>query len=97
MLHRIICALWLAVHSALAGSHAFAEPVRGLAHYHHESWTSKDGAPPDIWSIDQTADGFLWLATGAGLYRFDGIVFEAFEPLPGEQLLSIVVVVGRRS
>lgn len=89
MSRRITSALCLMAHAVLAVSHASAEPVRGLDHYHHQSWTSKDGAPPDVWSIDQTADGFLWLATGAGLYRFDGIVFEAFEPQPDEQLLSV--------
>jgi signal transduction histidine kinase/ligand-binding sensor domain-containing protein len=91
MFHRIASALWLVVHTLLAVPHASADPVRTLDHYHHQSWTSDDGAPPDIWSIDQSDDGFLWLATGAGLYRFDGVAFEAFEPLPGQQFLSIDV------
>lgn len=89
MFRRMTSALWLMAHAFFAVSQASAEPVRSLGHYHHQSWTSKDGAPPDIWSIGQSADGFLWLATGRGLYRFDGVAFEAFKPLPGEQFLSV--------
>jgi len=50
---------------------------------YHRSWTSKDGAPQNIQSITQTPDGFLWLATFSGLYRFDGIHFEAYQPASG--------------
>ncbi|MCX6281953.1 MAG: ATP-binding protein [Bacteroidetes bacterium] len=32
-------------------------------------------APPSIYSIAQTPDGYLWLANDFGLYRFDGIHF----------------------
>jgi signal transduction histidine kinase len=53
---------------------------------YHRSWTSKDGAPQNIQSITQTPDGFLWLATFSGLYRFDGIHFEAYQPASGRLL-----------
>src|SRR5579862_4115616 len=46
----------------------------------HTGWTIGDGAPPDIWGLAQGPDGFLWLATGAGLYRFDGVTFERIDP-----------------
>src|SRR5712692_4239128 len=40
------------------------------------SWTEKDGLPSaSVWSIAQTPDGYLWLSTGAGLVRFDGVRF----------------------
>src|ERR1700722_16133228 len=45
----------------------------------HESWTFKDGAPPDVACSAQTNDGFLWLCGGPnGLVRFDGTRFEPF-------------------
>jgi signal transduction histidine kinase/ligand-binding sensor domain-containing protein len=59
-----------------------------LGRYQHTAWTSKDGAPPSISSLAQTADGLLWIGGGAGLYSFDGQRFRAFEPAAGEALLS---------
>jgi signal transduction histidine kinase/ligand-binding sensor domain-containing protein len=55
----------------------------------HESWTFKDGAPPDVVCLAQTNDGFLWLCGGpSGLVRFDGTRFEPFSSPFGDQLLS---------
>ena len=54
----------------------------------HQSWTFKDGAPAAIWALAQTTDGYLWLGTAAGLYRFDGIRFELFRSPFGGQLLT---------
>src|SRR3984957_717871 len=55
----------------------------------HESWTFKDGAPPDVACLAQTNDGFLWLCGGPnGLVRFDGMRFEPFNSPFGDQLLS---------
>src|SRR5688572_10906327 len=62
---------------------------RTIRQFHHTAWTAKDGAPPEIWALDQGPDGFLWLGTGSGLYRFDGIRFERFRPSPGQRLASI--------
>ena len=40
------------------------------------TWTEKDGLPStQIRAIVQTGDGFLWLATSAGVVRFDGVTF----------------------
>jgi signal transduction histidine kinase/ligand-binding sensor domain-containing protein len=44
------------------------------------SWSMQRGAPADIWAIAQGARGFLWLGTGTGLYRFDGVTFEHIAP-----------------
>ncbi|MGE6697305.1 sensor histidine kinase [Hyphomonas sp. NPDC076900] len=62
---------------------------RTLRQYHHTAWTEADGAPAEIWALDQGPDGFLWLGTGVGLFRFDGLTFERFKPAPGQQLASI--------
>src|SRR5687767_5514958 len=71
-----------------AQAHA-QERANAIRQFLHTTWTAKDGAPPEIWALDQSPDGFLWLGTGAGLFRFDGITFERFRPLPGQQLASI--------
>jgi ligand-binding sensor domain-containing protein len=54
----------------------------------HESWTFKDGAPENVLALAQTNDGFLWLGSETGLFRFDGTRFEAFKSPFGDQLLS---------
>lgn len=69
---------------------AWAESGRsaGFAGYGHFAWTLQDGSPADIWAMAQSDDGYLWLATGFGLYRFDGVRFERFRPRSGGALPS---------
>jgi signal transduction histidine kinase/ligand-binding sensor domain-containing protein len=54
----------------------------------HDSWTFKDGAPADVVCLAQTNDGFLWLGGPEGLFRFDGLRFEAYSSPFGDRLLS---------
>lgn len=71
--------------AALAAAPLFAQPSqqRSLDQYNLRAWTLEDGAPPDIWALAQTRDGFLWLGTGAGLYRFDGNTYAPITPARG--------------
>ena len=57
-----------------------------MGQFVHTSWSAKDGAPGNIFALAQTADGFLWLGTAQGLYRFDGVSFEHYEPQSGPAL-----------
>ena len=57
----------------------------------HVVWTIRDGAPAGIHAVRQTADGVLWLGTMGGLYRFDGVHFEPFEPRAPQSLSSLVI------
>lgn len=59
-----------------------------LGEYHHDIWTAKDGAPGEIASMAQTADGWLWIGSASGLYRFDGVRFIRFEAPAGEEPLK---------
>lgn len=59
---------------------------RTIGQFMHTSWTAKDRAPSAIRALAQTEDGFLWLGTNDGLYRFDGVTFERFEPPSGATL-----------
>jgi ligand-binding sensor domain-containing protein len=54
------------------------DPTRRVAQYHHTAWTHRDGIPPSVAAIAQTLDGFLWLGSDTGLFRFDGVHAEAF-------------------
>jgi hypothetical protein len=51
---------------------------RKLAHLRHTAWTFEDGALAEIYSLAQTPDGFLWLGTAPGLFRFDEIRFQQY-------------------
>jgi signal transduction histidine kinase len=64
------------------------ERDRLISQFHHTAWTPTEGAPANIWAIAQAADGRLWLGTGSGLYRFDGLFFERIQPSAGEQFRS---------
>src|SRR4051812_5434619 len=59
--------------------HALATP-KSITQFTHTAWSAKEGIPGPVRAIVQTRDGYLWLGTGAGLYRFDGVRFVPYEP-----------------
>lgn len=63
-------------------------PDQSITQFHHTVWTAKDGAPAVILSIAQTPDGYLWLGSLSGLFRFDGVRFEQYRPQSGGDLPS---------
>jgi signal transduction histidine kinase len=69
-----------------------SDPDKPLTEYTHTVWTHKDGLPSAfIYSIAQTQDGYLWLATTDGLVRFDGVRFVHWRPKTGHtELLGVV-------
>ena len=74
------------------------DPQKAITQLVHPSWTEREGAPASIVALAQTTDGYLWLGTASGLYRFDGVRFTRFEPLAGEELpgTSIAVLCATR-
>jgi signal transduction histidine kinase/ligand-binding sensor domain-containing protein len=67
-----------------------------LTEYTHTVWTHRDGIPSAfIYSMAQTRDGYLWLATTDGLVRFDGVRFVHWRPKTGHtELLGVVRSLG---
>jgi ligand-binding sensor domain-containing protein len=57
---------------------------RTIAQFYHTAWTIEDGAPSGIQSLAQTKDGYLWLGTYSGLFRFDGVRFQRYQPERGD-------------
>jgi signal transduction histidine kinase/ligand-binding sensor domain-containing protein len=61
---------------ALFGSRALAapEPSLDISQYAHTAWTFRNGfLSGAVYTIAQSADGYLWLGTQTGAYRFDGV------------------------
>jgi len=70
------------------------DPSLDLSQYAHTAWRVREGFTQGyLRSIAQTPDGYIWLGTGFGLFRFDGVRAELWKPpLNGEQLPSDFVV-----
>jgi ligand-binding sensor domain-containing protein len=73
-----------------AASHfAFAlDSDRTIAQLYHTAWTIEDGSPSGIYRLAQSKDGYLWLATDSGLFRFDSVRFERYQPERGDPFPS---------
>ena len=66
---------------------AFAlNPDREIHQLAHRSWGERDGYPGRAQALAQTTDGFLWIGSDIGLFRFDGVNFERYVPRSGDQL-----------
>lgn len=69
---------------------AFAlNPALDVSQYSHTSWKIRDGFPKgQVSSIAQTPDGYLWLGTEFGLFRFDGVKPVQWHPPANQELPS---------
>jgi signal transduction histidine kinase/CheY-like chemotaxis protein/ligand-binding sensor domain-containing protein len=57
------------------------DPAAAVRDYAVTEWRTKDGlAYPALRSVQQSGDGYLWIATRAGLSRFDGLNFTVVSP-----------------
>jgi PAS domain S-box-containing protein len=74
----------------LFASHSSAlalNPSLEVGQYAHTSWTARDGySLGAIFAMAQTPDGYLWLGSEFGLFRFDGVHFIHWQPPAGQQL-----------
>jgi signal transduction histidine kinase/ligand-binding sensor domain-containing protein len=57
----------------LTGTASALDPHRLISQYAHTVWRTQDGFPHAPLGITQTIDGYIWIAAGGGLFRFDGV------------------------
>ena len=63
------------------------DPSFDVSQYGHTAWKIREGfTKGTIFSMAQTPDGYLWLGTEFGLFRFDGVQAIPWQPPDGEQL-----------
>ena len=66
------CATLLLLFFSLASPMFGLNPTKQIDQYTHEVWTSQRGLVGQaVYQILQTPDGYLWMRTSAGLFRFD--------------------------
>jgi len=73
----------------------FCSHLRGLAphktvdQYLEDKWDISDGIPSNtVLTINQTPDGYLYIGTGKGLVRFDGVKFSIVRFADKEEIYS---------
>lgn len=60
----------------LAPAASALDPELAISQYGHSAWRVREGLlPGPPCCVAQTADGYLWIGTEAGLIRFDGVRF----------------------
>jgi ligand-binding sensor domain-containing protein len=61
------------------------DPSLEISQYSHTSWTRRDGfSVGAIFAMAQTPDGYLWLGSEHGLFRFDGVRSVPWQPPAGQ-------------
>jgi signal transduction histidine kinase/ligand-binding sensor domain-containing protein len=78
----VVCAVLGLLSSVPSSSAADQELRDGLNGYSVLSWTDGDGRPlGNVYAIAQATDGYLWIGSDSGLFRFDGARFTQWESL----------------
>jgi ligand-binding sensor domain-containing protein len=75
--------------STLAQPPLALNPGSRISQYGHTVWRVQDGAlSGSPTAFAQTSDGYIWIGTQSGLYRFDGLNFLAWSPPDGQRYPS---------
>jgi ligand-binding sensor domain-containing protein/signal transduction histidine kinase/CheY-like chemotaxis protein len=58
------------------------DPSKHITQYTLEIWQNGQGLPQStVYALAQSADGYLWVGTQAGVSRFDGVTFKTWSPV----------------
>lgn len=71
--------VWLFLVTAFTAGFALESDTK-ITQFAHAAWGPNEGTPPGIQALAQTPDGYLWMGTPEGLFRFDGLTFERYQP-----------------
>jgi signal transduction histidine kinase/ligand-binding sensor domain-containing protein len=82
---RLALGLLISLAASLVRAAGPAPEIR-IGQFGHTVWTARDGAPTNVTALAQDGDGYLWIGSSDGFFRFDGQVFEQVSRLGGERL-----------
>lgn len=82
----------MALHASAWPLAVAAKDDRDLSGFEHAEWTARRGLPGQVSELAQTRDGFLWLASGHTLFRFDGMTFEPVRSNDGEPFPRVMAL-----
>jgi ligand-binding sensor domain-containing protein len=69
------------------------DPTSHISQYGHTAWRLQDGDfGSQPYAIAQTTDGYIWMGTRDGLFKFDGVRFARWTPPSGKHLPSPFVI-----
>jgi len=72
----VLVALLFAITLAVPSPLFALDPKKSIGQYGQSIWLRQNGLPANaVNAVCQTHDGYIWLGTSAGLYRFDGVNF----------------------
>lgn len=80
-MRRFLIGIFAAVLIAGADNARALDPDISINQFFHTRWTAAEGAPANVLALAQGQDGYLWIGSAQGLFRFDGVVFERMPDL----------------
>jgi ligand-binding sensor domain-containing protein len=84
--------LLVLIFTLFAGSVHALDPTSHISQYGHTVWRVQDGYfGSQPFAIAQTTDGYIWVGTRDGLFRFDGMQFVRWSSPSGDKLPSSFV------
>jgi ligand-binding sensor domain-containing protein len=86
---HFLCGFFLV---AISPSLLALDPSRHITQYGHTAWRIGDGAlahRPE--ALTQTTDGYIWIGTEAGIFRFDGVQFTPWPYAGSEPNLNLFI------
>ena len=88
---KLIAAASIALALAALPTYAL-DPRARITQYRHTAWRVQEGAFDSVPNaITQTQDGYIWIGTGSGLVKYDGVRFAPWIP-PASESASISTI-----
>ncbi|WP_343615371.1 ATP-binding protein [Novosphingobium sp.] len=88
LIASLLALLLLAMPYGALAQKPVPDTPRLAASFKHFAYSSDNGSPPDVGTIAQGPNGDLWLASTNGLFLFDGLQFQRFQPAGSDRLRS---------